>query len=327
MAVNRIINHRETPPRLRVVGNRIVDPGGKPRVLNGLNIGDIVELKQEGHLSEEYFRKMAEWGAQVVRIPIHPGNYREYGQEQTFTLIDRAVEWSKINGMYVIIDWHSIGNMINGNFLSPSNIYYTTKEETKAFWRSVAERYKNEPAVAFYEIFNEPAACSSLLWDRLTWTAWRDTADEVIDVIYANNPKAIPIVSGISFASDMHSYIEAPLRNKGIVLGAHPYPGSISEPWEVNWEKHFGYLSENYPIMLTEVGFDPNDTFVPEVYKAGVDYGFRIINYAKVRNISWIAFVFYKGQYWPMPLFQNWQTFEPTESGTFFRNALLNSLE
>jgi aryl-phospho-beta-D-glucosidase BglC (GH1 family) len=83
--------------------------------------------------------------------------------------MDEAIKWSKKYGVYVIIDWHSEGNLVTGKFLTPLEEYQTTKEETKSFWKSVAGRYKNEPAAAFYEIFNEPAALS-WIGDRLDWS-------------------------------------------------------------------------------------------------------------------------------------------------------------
>ena len=168
--------------------------------MKGLNICDIFVLKEEGHWSEDYIKKAALWGAQILRVPIHPGNYRKYGKNQFFILLDEAIKWSKKYGMYMIIDWHSEGNLFTGKFLLPGDAYQTTKEETKLFWKSVAERYKNEPAAAFYEIFNEPAA---LFWigDRLNWSDWRIIADEIINEIFAVNPDAIPVVGGLGFAS------------------------------------------------------------------------------------------------------------------------------
>jgi endoglucanase len=60
-------------------------------------------------------------------------------------LIDKAVKWSKKYGMYLLIDWHSIGNLVQKIYLDPVSAYYTTKKETKGFWKAVAERYKDEP--------------------------------------------------------------------------------------------------------------------------------------------------------------------------------------
>ena len=123
---------------------------------------------------------------------------------------------------------------------------------------------------------------------------------------------------------DLRYFKSDPLSNKGIALSIHPYPGNIPKPWEKNWEEYFGYLSKDYPFIFTEFGFDPGDTILPGSYKADADYGQQIISFAKARNISWTAFVFYKGRDWPMPLFENWQTYKPTVSGAFFKNELIN---
>jgi endoglucanase len=308
--------------RLKVQGNHIVDMSGKEVVLKGLNIGYPSTLLQKNHWSVDYFRKAAEWGARCIRIPIDPGSYRSAGKDSYFEILDTAVKWCKENDMYAIVDWHSIGNIVQQLFNPPyEEDYRTNMAEMKEFWSSAAKRYRNEPWVAFYEIFNEPAAIE---WEggSLTWPEWRDRMDSIIDVIYANNPDAIPMIGGLNYAYDLKGVASAPLRNKGIVFAVHPYPGRASEPWEENWETDFGYLAKDYPMFLTEFGFDPNDTFYPPVFKADTNYGARILAFAKNRNISWAAFVFFNDPVWPMPLFTDWN-YTPSQSGSFFKKMLL----
>jgi hypothetical protein len=310
------------PAPLTVRGNRIVTLDGEPVLLKGMNLCDPVQLVKDGRWSESYFRRAAAWGARLLRVPVHPGNYREFGPQRCLVLLDQAVRWSKTYGMYVIVDWHSIGNPVGRVFFDPSEVYRTDAQETKAFWKSVAMRYRSEPTVAFYELFNEPAAID---WKggHLEWAQWKDTADEIIDVIYTAHPKAIPIVGGVGFASDLRAVRQAPLRNRGVVFAAHPYPGNVPQPWEQNWESYFGYLAQQHPLILTEFGFDPHDTIQPQAYRADADYGRRILAFAKSNNISWTAFVFYRGRDWPMPLFEDWKSFAPTESGALFKQAMI----
>jgi hypothetical protein len=196
----------------------------------------------------------------------------------------------------------------------------TTSEEMEGFWSDVAKRYRNEPAVAFYEIFNEPAGME---WrgGHLTWPEWRDMADRVIDRIYAENPRAIPVVGGIQWAYDLRGAADEPMRNEGVAFAAHPYPGHAAQPWEENWEKDFGYLAKDHPVILTEFGFDPNDTVLPDQYRADSDYGRRILTFARARGMSWTAFVFFNSPGWPMPLFTDWD-YTPTVSGAFFKQEL-----
>ncbi len=307
---------------LRVQGNHFVDANGNTVVLKGLNLCYPSILQREGHWSEDYFKQAASWGARLVRVPIDPGSYRKIGKEKYLAVLDQAVEWSKSQGMYVMVDWHSIGNPISGIFQEPwQEEMRTTLPEMKEFWAAVADRYKDEPAVAFYEIFNEPAAMD---WKggHLAWSQWRDMADGIIDVLYAHNPRAIPVVGGLQWAYDLKGAAAEPLRNRGIAFAAHPYPGHAPKAvWEETWEKDFGYLAKDYPVILTEFGFDPHDTVMPSVYQADTDYGRRILAFAKERGMSWTAFVFYNGPGWPMPLFKDWN-YTPTESGSFFKEML-----
>ena len=55
-------------------------------------------------------------------------------------LLDQAVEWSTDLGMYVMIDWHSIGNLVTGVYQDP--MYDTNREETFSFWRAMSRHYK-----------------------------------------------------------------------------------------------------------------------------------------------------------------------------------------
>jgi endoglucanase len=311
------------PGLLIVQGNKITDKSGSVVVLAGLNICYPTVIQQAGHWNEDYFKELSSWGAGLVRVPIDPGTYRTLGAVGTFQMLDQAIAWAKKYGMYTIIDWHSVGNAVSGIFQPEyGDSMRTTPAEMKEFWAAAAARYANEPAAAFYEIFNEPSAMS-YLGGSLTWEQWKAVVDDTIDVIYAKNPRAIPVAGGLEWAYDLTAIGASPLRNKGVVYAAHPYPGHASQPWETNWENSFGYLAKTCPVMLTEFGYDPDDTILPSVYKAGDDYGRRIIAYAKDRGMSWTAFVFCKCSGWPMPLFSEWGNYTPTASGAFFKGEML----
>jgi hypothetical protein len=321
-ASNQIVVSATPLPLLKVQGNRIVDPKGHRVILKGLNVGYPFQIQQEGHWSEAFIKEAASWGAKLLRIYIDPQHYRQIGIEKTFMELDQAVEWSKKYGMYVMLDWHSIGNPVMGIFQPPwEEAMRTTPDEMKEFWAAAATHYKDEPAVAFYEIFNEPSA---IPWKggRLSWKEWRDVADSVIDVIYSKNPNAIPVVGGLEWAYDLTGVAAEPLKNTGIVFAAHPYPGHApKDSWEAEWERHFGYLSKEHPVMLTEFGFDPNDTVLPSQYKADKEYGKRILKFADKHGMSWTAFVFVASPGWPMRLIKDWN-YTPTESGAFFKKRL-----
>ena len=95
---------------VKVEGNKFVGQDGKELVLRGLCFSDPVKLVRDGQWNERYFDEAASWGANVVRFAMHPSNLRQMGWDSTMVILDSGIQWAKQRGMYVIMDWHSIGN-------------------------------------------------------------------------------------------------------------------------------------------------------------------------------------------------------------------------
>jgi endoglucanase len=304
--------------RLRVQGNQIVDQKGQPLVLRGLGFADLLTLDQNRHFDEDTFHDARSWGANLVRLPVTPAAYR-LGKERVFDYLDQAIGWARKHGMYVIIEWHVSGNLPQGLFLFGDTDI--TLDEIRQFWTDVAGRYANEPVVAFYELYNEPAAIE---WEGGSWSFadWRATADDLVTLVRGLSPDTIPMLGGLDFAYDFSDGGEQPFASPDIALAVHPYPGRARPPRQPAWNQAFGYLADKYPMLLTEVGFDPCDEILPNTYRADVEYGREILTYAAQKGIGWTAFVFYEGPYWPMPLFTDWESLTPTTSGKLFRDVL-----
>ena len=96
---------------VKVQGNKFIGPDGKELVFRGLCFSDPVKLVRDGQWNERYFAEAADWGANVVRFAVHPSNLNDMGWEETFNAMDQGIAWAKQYGMYVIMDWHSIGNL------------------------------------------------------------------------------------------------------------------------------------------------------------------------------------------------------------------------
>lgn len=301
-------------PYLTVDGNRIVDESGSTARLRGVSFSDPDRLEKIGHWNEEYFQAAADWGANVVRFPVHPRAWRERGPQEYLRLIDQGIEWAGARGMYVIIDWHSIGNLRTEVFQDP--MYNTTKTETFRFWKTIAERYVDNSVVAFYELFNEPTSYRGQL-GRYTWDEHRVIMEDLIGLIYAHDTTVIPLVGGMDWAYDLSGVRESPIGFPGIAYTAHPYPQKREPPWEPKWQESFGFVAERYPIIATELGFmsaDGPGAHVPVI--ADEVYGEAVIDFFEERGISWTAWVF--DPVWSPQLISDW-TFEPTMQGRFFR--------
>lgn len=299
---------------ISIDGNKFVDRQGTRVTLKGLAIADPYKIVADKRWNREHFEAIKKWGANVIRIPVHPANFRKLGQVKYLQLLDDAVRWCEELKIYVIIDWHSIGNLKTEIFESDDK--RTNMKETLLFWDLVSKRYANNSTVAFYELFNEPALSNGDYGD-CTWRQWKLMIEKIVDTIQANDKQTIALVAGFNWAYDLRDAAVNPIARKGIAYVAHPYPGKSEHPREAHWEEHFGFFASRYPVFVTEMGF-----YQSGEYEHYVDDGsFRngILKYLDKKQISWCAWIFDRD--WSPALIEGYN-YEPTESGKFFKKAM-----
>ncbi len=303
-------------PRVSVKANKFVNPKGDTILFRGVSISDPDKIERQGHWNKEHFEKVKELGAMIVRIPVHPAAWRERTPEKYLELLDQAAEWCTDLGMYIIIDWHSIGNLGMELFQDP--MYNTSKPETYQFWRTIARHFNGNNTIAFYEIFNEPTIYRGQL-GSLPWSEWKKINENIIELIRAFDKETIPLVAGLDWAYDLSPLHDDPINEQGIAYVTHPYSNKRSQPWEPKWEENFGFAADRYPVFATEFGLGgfqgkANDN----------DYGNRIIKFLEGRGISWACWVF--DPEWGPRLLQSWQ-YDLTDGGKFFKKALHGELD
>jgi hypothetical protein len=304
-------------PRVRVDGNRFVTADGRAVVVRGVSFSDPDRLEKAGHWDRAYFAAARSWGANVVRFPVHPQAWRERGPERYLRLVDEGVRWAGELGMYVIVDWHSIGDLRTGRF--QRDVYHTTRAETDAFWRAVAARYGRDPVVAFYELFNEPTTLGAPP-DSAAWAAHRRTMEELIALIRAEGGAGVPLVAGFDWAYDLTPVRADPVRAEGVAYVSHPYPQKRPAPWPARWERDWGFVADRYPVVATELGFmRPGERGAHVPVLGDETYGRAVVEYFTRKGVSWTAWVFDPD--WSPQLVTGWD-FAPTRQGAFFRDAL-----
>lgn len=305
-------------PKISVKGNSFVGAKGDMVVFRGLNSSDPDKLEKEGQWGIRYFEEMKNWGATIVRFPVHPKAWRERGKEGYIKLLDEGIVYATKVGLHVIIDWHSIGNLKEEKFFMP--MYETSMEETEDFWRTMAHEYKDNTTVAFFELFNEPTLYNGNLGEA-TWEEWKGINEHLIAIIRENGCTTIPLVAGFNWGYDLSPLKEFPIDAEGIGYVAHPYPQKREKPWESQWTEDWGFASEKYPIILTEMGFcgpDDEGAHIPVI--SDESYGDAITAYADARGISYVVWVFDPN--WSPMLFLDWEEFTPSRQGEYFKNAL-----
>ena len=304
---------------ISVEGNRFVGPEGETVMFRGFSFSDPDKLDREGQWNRALFEEVrTRWNASIVRLPVHPAAWRERGEEAYLALLDDGLRWAEEASLYVIIDWHTIGNLRTELFQHP--MYNTTKTETLRFWKSIAARYGDRPVVAFYELFNEPTRFNGTL-GKISWEDFKGYMEEIIYMMRAHEAQGIPLVAGFNWAYDLTEAAANPINAPGVAYVTHPYPQKRPQPWEGQWQADWGFMAERYPVMAAEFGFmsaDLPDAHIPVI--ADETYGEAIIDFFEERGISWVAWVF--DPQWSPQLIEDWD-FTPTLQGRFFRRKMM----
>jgi len=298
-------------PLISVKGNRFVNSKGDTILFRGLAISDPDKIEKDGYWTKEHFEKIKEMGTMIVRIPVHPAAWRERTPEEYLKLLDKAVKWCTELDMYIIIDWHSIGNLKMGLF--QSHEYITSLPETNNFWLTIAKRYAGNNAVAFYEFFNEPTVFFGKL-GRMSWEDWKKINEDLIVLVKSYDKEKIPLIAGLDWAFDLTPLWNNPIEAEGIAYVVHPYPYKRKQPWEPRWDENFGFAATKWPLFATEFGFMHDRE----------NYGSRIINYLEENGISWACWVF--DPLWEPHMLKSYN-YDLTESGEFFKKAMQGEIQ
>ena len=309
--------------KISVRGNQFYDEDGKVFVFRGMNIAAPDRVLAEGQWNKRLFEELKDWGANTVRLPIHPIGWRLTGEKKILEMIDEAVVWANSLDMYIIIDWHSIGYLPDGLF--QRHMYRTSEQETLTFWQTIASRYVGVNTVAVYEIFNEPTDIGGKA-GKADWQVWKAFNEKVIDLIYAHDNEKIPLVAGFNWAYDLSYVIESPIEREGVAYVSHPYPQKeqpdprTKESLFKLWTESWGHVADTYPIIATEIGWvsaDGRGAHIPVIDDGS--YGPMIAEYMKSKGISWTGWCFDPA--WSPTMIEDW-TFKPTQQGKFFKQLL-----
>ncbi|MEM2795018.1 MAG: glycoside hydrolase family 5 protein, partial [Thermofilaceae archaeon] len=223
---------------LKTYDRWLVSEKGFYVILRGVNYMGM-EFGWFGH-SEEDFARISGWGFNAVRLPIgwaylepEPGRY----SEEYLRLIDKVIVWCKIHGLYVVLDMHQwrwgpkYGGCGMPDWVTPNAS--SEEEAAKEFfskpelweklaeaWKVVAQRYRDEPAVAAYDLFNEPPLYSGISLEWLTQQAkalYYYLIEEVRKVdkrhilfyepVWGGIFEGTPVIADYNVALTVHTYI------------------------------------------------------------------------------------------------------------------------
>ncbi|MEX0896337.1 MAG: glycoside hydrolase family 5 protein [Patescibacteria group bacterium] len=274
-------------------GNRIYNSDGLPHQFVGVARPSLEWVQTGENISREDFAKMRQLGINLVRLPLNQQYYLQ--SEEYRRLVDRSVEWINSLGMAVMLDLHWSDK---GGLDPVAEQQVMADKNSLIFWREVATLYKDNSEVIF-ELYNEPHDISPEVWlnggpneDGFEAVGMQTMADLIRNEVGADN---LIVVNGINWGYD-HQPL-ARVEGKNIIYGTHPYGQHPGKQIRQDWDAHFGFLSADYPVMITEFG----DTSACE----GV-FQKELVEYANEHSMSWVAWAWYPADCGFPSLIQDW---------------------
>ena len=150
--------------------------GDRPRKIEKV-VSDLIGKEKAEHFWKEFrknyiteadIKRIAELGFNSVRPALNSRLFLTEAEnpvfvEEGFQLMDSLISWCTKHKIYVIIDMHGAPGGQTGANIDDSpkdlpELFIDTKyqDQLVSLWVKIAERYKDEPTVAAYDLLNEP---------------------------------------------------------------------------------------------------------------------------------------------------------------------------
>jgi aryl-phospho-beta-D-glucosidase BglC (GH1 family) len=295
--------------KLQLVGTQLSDSKGNPVQLKGMSFMDVSWFGEYANTDcMKWLRD--DWGCTVIRAALYTEDAGHVVSEKNWDKVDKAVQAATEAGLYVIIDWHILGD---GN---PQK----NKAAARDFFARMAKTYKNYPNV-MYEICNEPNG------DDVRWkTEIKPYAEEIIPIIRRHDKDGIILVGTSTWSSDIDQAAKDPLKGKNIMYVAHFYAGSHGDNYQ---RKIKDALSLGAPAFVTEWGTTRADTTGGVFYYPTLYW----VDFLDEYKLSWCNWSISTRDEYTSALRTtalprgNWSPYDLTESGLFVRSLIRGDKE
>ncbi|HEY3998829.1 MAG TPA: glycoside hydrolase family 5 protein [Candidatus Xenobia bacterium] len=169
---------------------------------------------------------LASLGVQVIRLPMRWESLQPFPDAPlnpaAVQSIRRYVDAAWAHHMQVVLDIHNFGAVRWGRPPQPFQIgqWPATIDRFAAFWRSMAEQFRDTPGIYGYDIMNEP---------DLLAPVWKAASQKTVEAIRQAGDRHVILVEGCNWASaymwvachGSRAWIDDPLDNT--IYEAHLY--------------------------------------------------------------------------------------------------------
>jgi len=204
----------------------VVGPDDRPVLLRGVGFFNHVDwldhstILDSPHHGEEDFVRVAGMGMNVIRFMLdhrfftdeeQPDEY----QPQVWQWLDRNLAWARKHGLWLLLDLQIPPGGKQEGGTEGRELWRDEELRTRlvALWTAIAERYAEEPAIAGYDLVNEPCPEGDP-------EEWQELAQELIDAIRKVDPNHLVVVEKVDCRP------EAPLllvEDDQVLYDAHFY--------------------------------------------------------------------------------------------------------
>ncbi|MBN1412562.1 MAG: cellulase family glycosylhydrolase [Spirochaetales bacterium] len=272
--------------------------------LGETNMWNLINAYRDQYVKTSDFDAMKNAGMNCIRIPINfmdfmdfSGNMRTSipGQSSIWARLDWAITEMGNRGIYTIIDLHAAQGSQNGfdnsGQAGPARFWYQNSEgETYRanmvrLWQAIATHYRGNPAVAGYDLLNEPMGTSGSDGNVTAKNTWHNQCYQAIRAI---DPDHIIIIESPWNLDTNNICYPSQYRWTNVVYQIHCYEWNNQD-----WNGMNNYVNNTINHMKTWA----NNYNVPILNGEFQVYGFmdlwgNYLNLMNSNNINWTSWTY-----------------------------------
>ena len=209
-----------------------------------------LEKYADNRWKDNDFKRVKDMGVNTIRLPINYINVTNYDKnmevgddkeidptklqirQEGIDTIKRFVDKAKKHGLYVILDMHGTPNGQNGEAHSTyahggQGTFWDdehSKEKIKQIWHHLSNEFKDNDAIAGYDILNEPKGPEGTKGNQDEINELQKFYKDTLKTIRDNNDDHIAFLEATWDPQDMKDPSYFGENNKNLVYEYHNYP-------------------------------------------------------------------------------------------------------
>lgn len=240
---------------------------------------------KDNYITREDVQFIKNTGANTIRLPFHYKLFTDEdymgltANQDGFARVDSVIGWCRDAGLYLILDMHDAPGGQTGDNIDDSYGYpwlFESKASQDLYcdiWRRIADRYKNEPVILGYELFNEPIAPYFPNMEELNGKL-EDVYKMGVKAIREVDTNHIILLGGAQWNGNFKPFKDSKFDDK-IMYTCHRYGG---EPTKAAIQTIINFRdSVNLPMYMGEIGHNTDEwmaTFCQTMKDNNIGYTF-----------------------------------------------------